>query len=115
MSQANQTTDTTASAPIDLEALLHALREVIDPEVGMNIVDLGLIYRVEASDDEKSVRVEMTMTSPACPMGEMIVENVEAVLRAQLPENVQAEVRLVWEPPWHPSMMSKDARAHYGW
>lgn len=111
----SETTEGTASATIDLEALLHALREVIDPEVGMNIVDLGLIYRIEASDDEKTVRVEMTMTSPACPMGEMIVENVETVLHAQLPETVQAEVRLVWEPPWHPSMMSKDAREHYGW
>ena len=81
----------------------------------MNIVDLGLIYRIEPADDGKSLVVEMTMTSPACPMGEMIVEEVEAVLREQLPDAVHADVRLVWEPPWSPASMSEEARKHFGW
>lgn len=99
----------------DPDTLRQALRSVIDPEAGMNIVDLGLIYRIETAEDGQSVSVDMTMTSPACPMGEMIVEDVTAVLREQLPDSVQAEVRLVWEPPWSPALMSEDARRHYGW
>lgn len=108
-------TQPTPNALPDIESLRSALREVIDPEAGMNIVDLGLIYRIEIAADGHAVAVDMTMTSPACPMGEMIVEDVTAVLRAQLPDTVQAEVRLVWEPPWSPALMSEDARRHYGW
>ena len=81
----------------------------------MNIVDLGLIYRIDAADNGNAVTIEMTMTSPACPMGEMIVEEVEAVLRELLPESVQADVRLVWSPPWSPVLMSEEARKHFGW
>lgn len=97
----------------DVETLRNALRKVIDPEAGMNIVDLGLIYRIETVGDR--VIVEMTMTSPACPMGEMILEDVEAVLRDLLPEAVQTDVRLVWSPPWSHALMSEDARKHFGW
>lgn len=103
------------SSNLDLVALRDSLREVIDPEVGMNIVDLGLIYSLAVSDDDTTLVIEMTMTSPACPMSEMIVENVEAVLQNELPETMQFEVRLVWEPPWSPAMMSEEARSHYGW
>ncbi|MBV2234178.1 MAG: metal-sulfur cluster assembly factor [Sterolibacterium sp.] len=112
-------TETTTAAPsngtLDLDGLVEALRAVIDPEVGMNIVDLGLIYRIVVTDDESALEIEMTMTSPACPMSESIVEDVEIVLRDQLPEEVLRNVKLVWDPPWSPSMMSPDARAHYGW
>jgi len=97
----------------DVEMLRTALRKVIDPEVGMNIVDLGLIYHIATESD--SVIVEMTMTSPACPMGEMIVEDVETVLRDLLPATVKPDVRLVWSPPWSPSLMSEEARGHFGW
>ena len=97
----------------DLETVRDALREVIDPEAGMNIVDLGLIYRIEALAD--ALVVEMTMTSPACPMGEMITAEVEAVLQDILPAAIKPDVRLVWSPPWDPSLMSEDARQHYGW
>jgi len=97
----------------DVDTLRDALREVIDPEVGMNIVDLGLIYRIEVVADK--VIVEMTMTSPACPMGEMITAEVEAVLQDVLPDTLRPDVRLVWSPAWDPSLMSDDARQHYGW
>lgn len=90
-----------------------ALRRVIDPEAGMNIVDLGLIYRVEETVD--AVIVEMTMTSPACPMGGVISAEVEAVLRATLPGKLRFDVRLVWSPPWSPALMSEEARQHFGW
>lgn len=97
----------------DVDTLRDALRQVIDPEVGMNIVDLGLVYRIAAENG--GVVVEMTMTSPACPMGEMIVADVEKTLGEWLPANVTPEVRLVWSPPWNPSMMTEEARSHFGW
>ena len=97
----------------DPDALRDLLRDVIDPEVGMNIVDLGLIYRI-AMEGETLV-VEMTMTSPACPMGEMIVAEVESVLGKHLPASMRADVRLVWSPPWTPAMMSAVAKDRFGW
>lgn len=95
----------------DEAAIREALREVIDPEVGVNIVDLGLVYRVEITDDR--IAVDMTMTSPACPMGDMIADEVKAVLEKSAPAGRLAEVRLVWEPPWDPAMMSEAARRHF--
>jgi metal-sulfur cluster biosynthetic enzyme len=89
------------------------LRKVVDPELGANIVDLGLVYRIEPSPD--SVLIEMTMTSPACPMGDMIMDDVHDALAAALPESCRPDVRLVWEPPWEPSMMSERVKAHFGW
>lgn len=97
----------------DVGNLRDALREVIDPEAGMNIVDLGLIYRIEITAE--TALVEMTMTSPACPMGEMITAEVAAVLRDLLPATLRPEVRLVWTPAWDPSLMSEAARRHFGW
>jgi len=97
----------------DVETLRSALRTVIDPEAGMNIVDLGLVYGIEIQ--ERKVIVDLTMTSPACPMGEMITEEAEDALRDALPESATVEVRLVWSPPWEPSMMSDAAREHFGW
>ena len=99
----------------DVDTLRNALRQVIDPEAGMNIVDLGLVYRIEVSADADAVIVEMTMTSPACPMGEMITAEVEAVLQDLLPDTLRPDVRLVWSPAWDPSLMSEDARQHFGW
>ena len=100
-------------AEFDIESVRAALRKVIDPEIGMNIVDVGLIYRIAL--EGQAVAVDMTMTSPACPMGDMIFEEVEAVLRACLPPGFEPDVRLVWEPPWSPALMSENARQHFGW
>jgi len=97
----------------DVATLRNALREVIDPEAGMNIVDLGLVYRIEVTAD--AVIVEMTMTSPACPMGEMITAEVAAVLQDLLPDTLRPDVRLVWSPAWDPKLMSEEAREHFGW
>ncbi len=97
----------------DEAAVRAALRQVIDPEVGVNIVDLGLIYEIDSRPER--CLVEMTMTSPACPLGAMIVDEVKAALAPLLPASCPADVRLVWDPPWDPSMMSEDSRQHFGW
>ena len=95
------------------QRLREALCSVDDPEVGMNIVDLGLVYRIDIAPDR--VRVELTMTTPACPMGELITDNARRAVSAALPEGVAVDVALVWEPPWTPDMMSDSARQTFGW
>lgn len=95
------------------ESIRVALRKVIDPEVGMNVVDLGLIYGIEAA--EKRVRVTMTMTTPACPMGSYLTERVRETVQLVLPQAGDIEVDLVWDPPWGPHLMSDYARKHFGW
>ena len=98
----------------ELEArALEALRTVLDPELGVNIVDLGLVYRVHTSDQDR-LAVDLTMTSPACPLGESIVSEAEERLR-ELEGVPGAEVRLVWDPPWDPARMSERARSILGW
>lgn len=101
------------SAVPDVESLKAILRQVIDPEVGINIVDLGLIYGIEITPEQ--VSIQMTMTSPACPMGDMIMGDIDAALDAALPPDMRVVVNLVWEPPWNPNMMNEDARGHFGW
>ena len=95
------------------ERVREALRSVDDPEVGMNIVDLGLVYRVDIAPE--LVRVELTMTTPACPMGELITDSARRAVAAALPQNVAVDVVLVWEPPWTPDRMSESARQTFGW
>lgn len=95
------------------EDVRTALRSVIDPEVGLNIVDLGLVYGVEISDNK--LHVDLTMTTPACPMGEMILDNARHALAALLPAGAEIELNLVWEPPWGPDKMGEHARKYFGW
>lgn len=97
----------------DDDDVRDALSRVIDPEAGMNIVDLGLVYGFQVSAD--GVQVQMTMTSAACPMAEMIVDDVHAQLAAVLPEHTPVTVDLVWDPPWTPERMSEVARTMFGW
>jgi metal-sulfur cluster biosynthetic enzyme len=98
---------------ISEEAMLEALRVVDDPEAGMNIVELGLVYSAEATPPRATVR--MTMTSPACPLGDYLSDAVKNALCARFPEIEQVEVELVWEPPWTPERMSEEARSFFGW
>ena len=90
-----------------------ALSRVMDPEAGMNIVDLGLVYGIDVSPE--GVQVRLTMTSAACPMAEMIVDDAHAQLAAALPADTQVEIELVWDPPWTPDRMSEVARSMFGW
>ena len=98
---------------MDEAALLDALRAVDDPEAGMNIVDLGLVYGVQAAPPRATVR--MTMTSPACPMGDYLSDAVRDALRDSFPEITEVAVELVWDPPWTPERMSEAARGFFNW
>lgn len=93
-------------------AIFAALDSVIDPEVGINIVDLGLIYRVTANEDV--IHVVMTMTSPACPMSEIVLDDVREALAPLLAPACRLDVELVFDPPWDASRMSAAARARLG-
>jgi len=84
--------------------ILDVLRGIVDPEVGINIVDLGLVYRAERTND--AIDVAMTMTTRACPLGEMMLEEARAVLAEHFPDVQQITANLVWEPPWTPAMMT---------
>jgi metal-sulfur cluster biosynthetic enzyme len=95
------------------EAIRETLRSVDDPEVGMSIVELGLVYRINVAPTR--VHVELTMTTPACPMGDLISDNARRAIRAVLPEGVAVDIELVWEPPWTPDMMSESAKQTFGW
>ncbi len=97
----------------DDDAVREALRQVEDPEAGMNIVDLGLVYLIEVTPN--AVRVDMTMTTAACPMTDMIVDQARDAVAALVPEGTAVDVRLVWDPPWTPDKMTGVAREHFGW
>lgn len=99
------------SSPREL-AVRSALTKVIDPEVGVNIVDLGLVYGVDAQ--EKHIGINLTMTSPACPMGEMLLEDLNSKIQHNFPE-ATVDIQLVWDPAWDPEMMSTEAKATLGW
>ncbi len=94
------------------EAVKEALTGVNDPEIGMNIVDLGLVYDILIDGDDH-VKVEMTLTSPGCPLGEVIAQQVDAAVRGVGAKS--AEVEIVWSPPWTPEMMSEEAKERLGW
>ncbi len=94
------------------ESILEALRTVYDPEIPVNIVELGLIYAVEVSEEGK-VEVEMTLTAPGCPVAGQLVEEV-AQKAGAVPGVAVSHVRLVWDPPWSPDRMSEEARLELG-
>ena len=96
---------------LDEALILETLGQVVDPEIDCNIVDLGLIYgtRIEGS----KVTVQMTLTTHGCPMHESIAWGVKNALR-NLEGVEEAEVEVVWDPPWHPSMMSDEGRDRVG-
>src|SRR6266542_2091883 len=97
----------------DDEAVREALTRVDDPEAGMNIVDLGLVYGVEVAAD--AVHVDLTMTTAACPMAEMITDQARDVIVSITPPGTRVDIRLVWDPPWTPDKMTGIAKEHLGW
>src|SRR2546423_975364 len=94
------------------ETIWQKLASIPDPEFGISIVDLGLIYEVELADG--NVKVVMTLTTPQCPSGLWIHEGTEAALR-QMPGVKTVRVDLVFEPPWHTGMLNASARRQLGW
>ena len=91
--------------------LLEALRQVIDPELMINIIDLGLIYDVKQEDAK--VSVDMTLTSPACPAGPQLVQQAKMALE-NLEDVDEAEIKIVMTPAWSPDRMTDEARDHLG-
>jgi metal-sulfur cluster biosynthetic enzyme len=103
---------------INEDMVRAALKNVVDPEIGLNIVDLGLVYDVDVVDAGKAVNVDMTLTTPACPAGPMILDNAKkeiGALKDVYPELEDITINLVWTPFWNPSMMSEDAREELGY
>ncbi|MEM1067842.1 MAG: metal-sulfur cluster assembly factor [Planctomycetota bacterium] len=99
------------------EKVREALKQVIDPELYVNIVDLGLIYLVDISEEKEDgkhdVNIEMTMTSPMCPAGPQLVSGTKTAAEG-LEEVDNCEVKVVMEPAWSPEMMTDEARDHLG-
>lgn len=94
------------------DAVIAALKEIYDPEIPVNIYDLGLIYGVEITDEADAI-VTMTLTTPHCPVAESMPGEVE-LRAASVPGIRDAEVNLVWDPPWGPDKMSDEARLELG-
>ncbi|MBI1886260.1 MAG: DUF59 domain-containing protein [Chloroflexi bacterium] len=94
------------------EVVREALKEILDPELHYNIVDLGLVYDVECSEDGK-VHIVMTLTTPACPIGPMVTEQIEENVGI-LPGVKDIDVEFTFDPMWNPDMMSEEARSDLG-
>ena len=112
----NHTAEDIHDTTIAVEAVYDKLREVYDPEIPVNIVDLGLIYEVRVQESEAEgdrVEVEMTLTAPGCPSAGHITEQVKQRL-LRMPGVVSANVELVWYPQWTPERLSADARKQLG-
>ena len=101
--------------PLTEESIREALKEVVDPELFVNIIDLGLVYLVEVTDVEgkSNVKVEMTMTSPACPAGPQLLSGSKNAV-SRLEGVGEVEVKLVMTPPWTPDRMTEEARDQLG-
>jgi len=99
--------------PATEDTVRDALRMVMDPEAGMNIVDLGLVYGVDVDDDR--VAVTMTMTTPTCPVGDYLRDSVRDAVRDRFPSLATVDVEITFDPPWTPDRMSDAARAKFGW
>jgi metal-sulfur cluster biosynthetic enzyme len=91
----------------------QALRGVVDPELALSLVDVGLVYGVTI--DERKAHVAVTMTSVACPVTELIIEDIEAELDRVIPRALTIEVELVWEPPWSAERISEAGKEFMGW
>jgi FeS assembly SUF system protein len=94
------------------ERVIEALRTVYDPEIPVNIYELGLVYKIDIEDGNR-VNVEMTLTSPACPVAGTLPGEVESRIR-EIDGVTDAAVEVVWDPPWHPGMMTEEAQLELG-
>uniref|UniRef100_A0A7J3X773 Metal-sulfur cluster assembly factor n=1 Tax=Thermofilum pendens TaxID=2269 RepID=A0A7J3X773_THEPE len=99
-------------AGIREEDVINALKEVYDPELPFNVVDLGLVYGVEVNG--RRVRVKMTLTTIGCPLSVYLIDMVEEVIKQRIPEVEDVEVELVFDPPWTPDRMAPEVRRLLG-
>ena len=95
------------------ERVIEVLRTVYDPEIPVNIYDLGLIYRIELNDDATELSVDMTLTAPSCPAADFILEDVRQKLES-ISGITKVDVQLVFEPEWNKDMMSEEAKVELG-
>jgi len=93
--------------------VLRAIGTVVDPEMGLSVVDVGLVYGVRV--EPSRAHVDITMTSAACPVAELIADEIRTAVGAALPDDRPVEVALCWDPPWTPERMSELARQAMGW
>ena len=92
--------------------VLESLRKVDDPEIGINIVDLGLIYRVDVLEDH--IEVDFTLTSPGCPLADVIEDDIRKIIESDH-GITRVQTQIVWEPPWNLEFMSEEARLELGY
>ncbi|GBE09710.1 hypothetical protein BMS3Bbin12_01510 [bacterium BMS3Bbin12] len=111
----NPVTDEDKTAPRRLleEQVIETLKQVYDPEIPVNIYDLGLIYRIDADPDRGTVHIEMTLTAPGCPVAQTFPGMVECAV-GEIPGVREAKVELVWDPPWSQEHMSEAAQLQLG-
>ena len=102
-----------SDSPSTRDAVLEKLREVYDPELHINIVDLGLIYRVDISSDNKKIEIDFTLTTPGCPLADVIEDDIQKACLSVLPD-AEISLHLVWTPMWNVDFMSEDARLELG-
>lgn len=89
--------------------IYYSLKEVIDPELMVNIVDLGLVYDVRLKEEDKKIEIDITLTSPGCPLGEMITADTENVVSSAF-EGYAINVNIVWNPPWSMEKITAEGR-----
>ena len=94
--------------------VLEALERVEDPEIGMDVLNLGLVYGLELDEEKEEVRIDLSLTSPGCPFGPELIRKIERELQ-KLDAGLSIKVDLVWKPLWHPSMMSDYAKDELGY
>lgn len=102
--------------PLHEDLVREELKQVVDPELFVNIIDLGLVYSVEITDgeaDKQDIKIDMTMTSPACPAGPQLIAQSKRVL-SKMPGVGNVDVKIVFDPPWTPDRMTEEARDQLG-
>ncbi|MBL6947014.1 MAG: DUF59 domain-containing protein [Rhodospirillales bacterium] len=111
---------TTAEIPVSGDRpgtegqVVEAIRTVYDPEIPVNIYDLGLIYRIDVSEDDKRIEIDMTLTSPGCPVAGILPGQVEHAVRGAMSDFEDVRVELVWDPPWGKEMLSEAVALELG-
>ena len=115
-SEQNSQTDPHPSEPVGVDEIKENLKTVFDPEIPVNVVDLGLIYRIEIEERKDKKRfavVDLTLTAPGCGMGPVIAEDVKGKI-LELPGIDDAEVEIVWDPPWTQDLISEEGKMELG-
>jgi len=91
------------------ERIIQVLKEVYDPEIPVNVYDLGLIYEISV-DERRRARIKMTLTAVGCPLAGMIIYRVKEAVKQKIPELEKVDIELVWDPPWSPERITREGR-----